>query len=436
MNSYPIGKIRAQNNNKQRGKKMKIKVKGLVFVGFAAAVFAQSALAEGENKIVTSKKYVDEKIVSTTGENHATNITDTSSDTKAPSALNVYKFVTGQVTGAAINVAGDSTYTTASYDTSTRTHTVSLNTGSLATTANLYALDTTNDGKLATAGAVKGLLDTTISGAETDTVVPTSKAVVDYAEKLANKKNSISSADSQDSTSYPTTGAVYNFVNGLSGNYQPHVDTTDTATLYVGHNAAGNVAEWNALEATVQSSAQATADYVKIASNGGVYDVNLASSMIATDSATLASAATDSTTDSATMQAKLTTAKAVYDFVSGGYQPKTTGTTVKVGYDGNWRELTVDPTYMTLNTTTGAAVGLTNLTSATTDVDSSAGTKLVTSGVLYQLLGGLAIPEPGSDCQAGANGITSDNGVACALVLAYHDDAVGLKWIPMAQTAQ
>ena len=43
---------------------MKMNVKGLVFVGFAAAVFAGAAQADGD-KIVTSKTYVDNKITQT-----------------------------------------------------------------------------------------------------------------------------------------------------------------------------------------------------------------------------------------------------------------------------------------------------------------------------------------------------------------------------------
>ena len=56
-----------QNNNKRKkGKEMKIKIRGLVFVGFAAAVFASSARAEVPNgqtakTTVTSKNYVDAK---------------------------------------------------------------------------------------------------------------------------------------------------------------------------------------------------------------------------------------------------------------------------------------------------------------------------------------------------------------------------------------
>lgn len=52
-----------QNNNKQKkGKTMKVKIRGLVFAGFAAAVFAQSAMAvDTDDKTVTSKTYVDAK---------------------------------------------------------------------------------------------------------------------------------------------------------------------------------------------------------------------------------------------------------------------------------------------------------------------------------------------------------------------------------------
>ena len=91
---------------------MKIKIRGLVFVGFAAAVFAQSALAEitADDKTVTSKTYVDSKVEATV--NNATTITAGSPDDKAPSSLNVYKFVEGRIVSSGGGVDGNETYHT------------------------------------------------------------------------------------------------------------------------------------------------------------------------------------------------------------------------------------------------------------------------------------------------------------------------------------
>jgi hypothetical protein len=57
--------MRKQTTNKQKGKKMKLNIKGLVFMGFAAAVFASAAHATdpAPEKQVTSKAYVDAKYV-------------------------------------------------------------------------------------------------------------------------------------------------------------------------------------------------------------------------------------------------------------------------------------------------------------------------------------------------------------------------------------
>jgi hypothetical protein len=46
---------------------MKLNIKGLVFVGFAAAVFASAANADAGDKTVTSKAYVDGKYIAGTG---------------------------------------------------------------------------------------------------------------------------------------------------------------------------------------------------------------------------------------------------------------------------------------------------------------------------------------------------------------------------------
>ena len=87
---------------------MKLKIRGLVFVGFAAAVFAQSALAVSDSdKTVTSKTYVDSKIEGTV--DNATTITAGSPDDKAPSSLNVYKFVENQIVSSGGGIDGDVT---------------------------------------------------------------------------------------------------------------------------------------------------------------------------------------------------------------------------------------------------------------------------------------------------------------------------------------
>ena len=420
---------------------MKIKVKGLVFVGFAAAVFAQSALAaDGDNKIVTSKQYVDNTFQTLANITTTSEITDNGSNTEAVAAhwnseaeypsMAVLKSVKDTVTG--MTFSGDQKYIDVA--TSNGATSVTLDTNNLASDA--AAITSTASG------------DSTTPAAQ-DKLVKVS-AVNAYAEAKANKldgdttNNNTIASHSNDSTAYPSAKAVYDFVTGVVGDYQRELTSEETG-LYVGTYDTQNSGTWKQIQG---------GDYVTItetSTGSGVYTVDVPSAKIATANGDITG------NIDATAQAKLVTAgavkslldtsaisdssvatvvpssQAVYNFVNGNYQPKTTGTTVKVGYDGNWRELTVDSTYMTLNTTTGAAVGLTNLTSATTDVSSSAGTKLVTSGVLYDMLGGLSIPAPIGECANTA--LNSDSAGACALVMAWDGtaNAVTLKWRKMAQ---
>lgn len=446
---------------------MKLKVKGLVFVGFAAAVFAQSALAaDGDNKIVTSKQYVDdkfqtlEKITTTSELTVAGNVTQEmvnahwASNEEYPS-MAVLKDVKDAVTS--INVTGDD-YINVTNNNGART--VSLDTADLATDSAAITSDSAaGDGHPAA-----------------QSKLVTASAVNAYAEAKANKldgdanNNNTIASHTTDSTAYPSAKAVYDFVNG---NYQAKANTGDT--MYVGHNGA-----WRALE-TATTDSQAATDYVTLKwdSTNSVYQVNLDSGHIAATSAltgatptndsglvtagsirstilqagsttggTISSAATLETGNNS--DETVPTTKNVYEFVtnyaSGTYQPKTTGTTVKVGYDGNWRELTVDSTYMNLDTTSGAAITLANVGHAGTDISGAtaasaqSGTDKIASAYAVQayvqsLLNGNNIPAPTGDCAS----IASDADGGCALVLAYYaaegttPAGVRLKWTKMSQ---
>ena len=100
---------------------MKVKIRGLVFAGFAAAVFAQSALAiTDDDKTVTSKTYVDtnfQNIVQkdkatgegTTASPYATTINANSSNDTYPTSQNVYKFVEGKIVSTGGGIDGDVT---------------------------------------------------------------------------------------------------------------------------------------------------------------------------------------------------------------------------------------------------------------------------------------------------------------------------------------
>ena len=348
---------------------MKVKIRGLVFVGFAAAVFAQSAMADNttDAKTVTSKLYVDttfqtkENIVTTT-EAGANNF-DWTSETTYPSVA-LLNQVKSQVTG--INVNGDETYITVADGTGNDAGKFTVSPKLTPATANGDITGTLTDTsgdtigtkhKLVTAGAVKSLIDTGLSdatNAEDDTTMPTSLAVVSYAEKKANKVTAIVTDSTNanynitSDTAYPTTKAVYDFVTTQGGAFQPKV--TDTGdNLKVGYLGSGTGATptWKTIKGA-SSGTGSTTDYVTINQDGtsGVYEVNL-------DGAQLAAAATgllnaNSTTGVVTAltsgeQVKLVEAQAVEGLIA--YESNVGTTTITNADSGNGKVPTVKNVY-------------------------------------------------------------------------------------------
>ena len=448
-------KVRAQNNNKQRGKNMKMKIRGLVFVGFAAAVFAQSAMAANPSyqtsaNTVTSKKYVDEKfqpfadrveIGTGTGQYASTSVDDfpwTAND-KYPS-MKVLKEVNDAVAG----IHGDTNYIEVTDDANGLKQ-VGIITNNLGTTADIYG--NTNTTRLVTVGAVNGLLDTGISGTETDNTVPTSLAVQTYAEATANKLAEDSNAlgtttitqanatGTNGNTTFPTTRNVYDFVKAENAAYQPKVADNTHTKIYVGRDDGTSGATWGELSGATNGYVAFTGD-----SNGN-YTVDIDGNKIADQSSEIVTSSSD-----------LATAGAVYDFVNGNYQPKTTTQGVMTGYNGTWHTLSGDSTYITVaDSGSAASVTLGNLTAhgvagggGTTGVDPytsdfvAGETKLARSGDVYDFvmdkLGNLEIPDMPSECTTAAA-----SGHYCALVYGVTSGTAGqsgatygLMWTIMA----
>jgi len=288
---------------------MKVKVRGLVFVGFAAAVFAQSAFAtitpnENEKKVVTSKYYVDttfqeeeDKVTTENIETIAGANDPWESATLYPSMQVVKGAIDDAIEDAEITIQGDTNYTTASENNGTWT--VGIDTTKLGTTADIYG--NTNTSRLTTVGAVHGLLDDTISGTETDNTVPTSLAVQTYAEATANKLAAGETAggtigtNQTDDTKFPTVKNVYEFVTNQGANKQRKLGSTETG-LYVGTYSATDADTWKALETAAAANSQASTDYVTIMDNGsGVYQVNIPATQIATTAALTGATATNDT---------------------------------------------------------------------------------------------------------------------------------------------
>ena len=451
---------------------MKIKVKGLVFVGFAAAVFASSAMADpaisGQNakNTVTSKYYVEhnfQKIGSRVASAPANDSEDWNSTTKYPS-MAVLKSV--KDTADDINVVADSAglvNVTEGTGDNVGTFTVGLANAPATTAAGITGTTAMGDSTtLVTAAAVKNALDTAITAtsSETDATVPTSLAVQTYVNGYVNgyaqDKSKIDAAtetegannttvytttisSSSANDEYPTSRNVYQYVEsritGVAGNYQPSLTTSQTG-LYVGHNT-GSATTWQQLEAAQTTGNQASTDYVTIKYNStdSVYDINLNAANV-----------TSSSSDIATNTDKLATSGAVYDFVSGGYQAKDSTTTPKVGYNGGWSALTGTTPYVTVTYNNGnTEVAVTNTTTtgnyatqfvSSTDTNSSNRNKLATSGDVYDFvtaqLGGAKIPAIPSACTTAAG-----SGAWCALVYGKtggtnDNPTYGLIWTIMA----
>lgn len=391
---------------------MKVKIKGLVFVGFAAAVFAQSAFAAitpnatTDPKTVTSKKYVDEKIPGTYamtyggttheaettagavvlgngyGEVKFTKLSNSSADVHTTNGQDVV--VTGKAVADAMAVtqnlqAEDYTqitdiHATANDPTSAVIgHKVVLDSTKIDFDGtDIQAAGSTNDDNLVTAGAVKASMATSITSSSTNTMLATPKAVYDYA--------------------------------------QPMVADDNGAGVYLGKwNETGGVGEWSQLTTNGYVTADTTSGYAieldgaKITSNNNNgADITAAGETIGTG---------DTITDAE--KEKLTTAKAVYDFVTGyvgdaAYQPEVAATSaeankVLIGYRsydstaaagsqyGNpgWQVLGGDNTYITVSSNGSAAtVALGNI-AADADVygsSTSNDTKLATAGSVRKLL--------------------------------------------------
>ena len=345
------------NNKRKKGKTMKVKIRGLVFAGFAAAVFAQSASAEitDSDKTVTSKTYVDSKIEGTV--NNATTIDSESPDDKAPSSLNVYKFVSNQIVSSGGGVDGNPNYHTDKIGYLDSTWAQANNTGLtspyMVTKADLAAHPTWQE------HVVKW-----------EIIVPDAR-VAKTATNIITGGTSNQTGVQENLT---TAKAVYDFVTNGDPNdpnnngFQPAVDSsaTDSDSFRAGWYNNG-AATWatvkvrgNGTEAQDPSLGYLVMDQ-QVTPNGdtgSVYTISLKNDSIAGLASDI-SAVGDNGGTAHLIADKLTTAKAVYDFVTeqvneaaGDFQPKLTsaqasaiagwgnngtannGTAIAVGYRG------------------------------------------------------------------------------------------------------
>jgi len=234
---------------------MKINVKGLAFVGFAAAILSANAMAAaGDEKIVTSKAYVDSTFqpigsyeVTTNKEtSKETLTTNKSSTTNYPSNKAITDYVDDKVSGGiSSNAQGKST---ANYQVGDSTGTwktlefdsyASIGAGTDSATQAKISINATTDGtlanagtggtdagKLVTAGAVKTYADSKVAAAITDgdtTHAPSGEAV---HEALALKQNANTAVKYAGSAVGSATTPVY---VDASGNVTASTYTIETS---------------------------------------------------------------------------------------------------------------------------------------------------------------------------------------------------------------
>lgn len=321
---------------------MKLKIRGLVFAGFAAAVFAQSASAvETADKTVTSKTYVDSKIQGTV--NNATTITDNSSDTKAPSELNVYKFVSNQIVSSGGGVDGNIDYHTDKIgylDSTWAAANTNLESPYMVTKAQLAANPTWAD------HVVKWEL-----------IVPDS-VVAETAGKIGDAGDAGATAAEQ--AKFPTAKAVYDFVTNGDPNdpnfdgFQPKItDNLASSALninsgedagvgvMVGYKGYSNGEFGNSTWLTFAAAANHTDSlgYLNITEDATdskhKYLVDIKGNAIAKTAQAISTGGQASGADAYLTRDKLTTAKAVYDYaVKQNWTQANAGKTLVVGSDG------------------------------------------------------------------------------------------------------
>ena len=325
---------------------MKLKITGLVFVGFAAAVFAQSASAvDPDDKTVTSKTYVDNY-----AQAQAKRVTSTNMETIVPQndpvqdvwqhddmypSMKVVNDKVGEVSAALSNLQADDVYIDIqNVGSGANAHQeITVNSNARATTAGSIT-DTT--AAVAPSGGTPG------APAAQDKLV-TASAVNAYAEAKDNKLATNSGAETitaaataqnnnTSDTTYPTTKNVYQFVRGGDGTgFQPKLASGGKPSLGV-YNSDG----------TSLWKAAASGTYVAVGepANGTTITFDVSSDKIASNAAGIAG--TLGTGPNTGDGDDLTTAQAVYDFVtntvtaaSGDYQPKVANTdagNIMIGY--------------------------------------------------------------------------------------------------------
>lgn len=220
---------------------MKVKIKGLVFVGFAAAILSANAMAEGEQNIVTSLAYTDatyqkqaDKLTGGSGSTIGANSSDT---TKFTTAAAVVEYVGAQ--------AGASDFTGADASNAGTRGLVP------APAAGDQGKFLKGDGTWANETTYNDVTAATSSAAGTHGLVP-APASDNYNTTQFLKNNgqwtTPDSTPTDNSDNLITSDAVYEAVNTLTTGKQPLVsqNQNDEHKVYVGLGGA----TWDELKST------------------------------------------------------------------------------------------------------------------------------------------------------------------------------------------
>ncbi len=325
---------------------MRTKIRGLVFVGFAATVFAQSALAvSADDKTVTSKTYVDtnfqnltEKDPTTgTAPNDVTSIDDESTNNEYPTSRNVYKFVKSELieAGATGNITGNiskHTQKIAVFETGYNGNATS------PTSTDLEHLD------------------------HWELIVPDS-VVAESGSDIGGTASNPGPANGEGSN-LTTAQAVYDFVTGGDGTgFQRKLESGEKPSLGV-YNADGT-SVW-------KQAAGGTYVSVSEPQNGNSIDFDIKGDKIASHGVDDTSGNNAYSNQIVPNSTNLTTANAVYEYVQSAvvngdlYQPKVDSAGLKVGvrtgdatngYNSTWYTITNGYRIIDPNTGQPAAVG-------------------------------------------------------------------------------
>lgn len=269
---------------------MKIKVKGLVFVGFAAAILsANAALAENENT-VTSKSFTEARYQAKTAANQ-----------------------NGKVLQMASNTAGDIGY------------------------ISIDSMVTENSDNLVTSGAVQAAIEAVETGAGTSYQDRSVSAEAQYVAdgnggwEALDKATSVTANDTKPVTAQAVYNALNDTTNGHS-NYQ----TYSTTAQQVSDGAGG----WEALTTTATPTQNSTAPF----SAGGAYALDAAKEDVSNKTQTVAASGSTSSNKYPSETAVRAAITAVETAAASAYQAySTTAQQVSDG-DGGWTALTKDTT--------------------------------------------------------------------------------------------